>query len=948
MVLRVLNVAEKPSAAKEITNVLKAGQQSSVRPGLSRFNQIYEFDMNLEGTHARMAFTSVLGHLKGSDFEDRVRKWGTCDPVDLLDPSRTNVEWFVPEDKHALAETLRRESRRADWLVLWLDCDSEGEKIAFDVADVCKQSKPNIVVKRARFSAMTRGDLFRAVTQLDQPNERVAQMVSTRQEIDLRAGSAYTRFLTIQLEKFALVGDDERQIVSYGPCQFPTLGLVVDRWLKIQNFVRRPFWVFDLSLQGCKVQFDWARKHLFDEYTSMTLYELCLEEAERDNMMVTVTRVDKRMKNRWRPLPLSTVELQKVSSRSLRISSHRAMEIAESLYNKGLISYPRTETDRFDRSYDLRDLVAKQVDHPNWGQFASRLLSPPSQEDPLAFTWPRSGSNDDGAHPPIHPTDAAPAGFDSMDHQKMYEYITKRFLAACSIDARGAETKAEVRVGTSELFTARGLIVEERGYLEVIYPFEKWTDKEMPVALLHVNANVPIDLFVLRQSRTQPPPLLQESDLIALMDHHGIGTDATIAEHIKKVIDRNYVEKLQGGGFSPTQIGQALVIAHEQCQLHLARPDMRAKQERQLKQILTAEMEPVHVLTNALSEYRSKFQHLRQNRDVLDTVFRERFQAITARTWATLIPQFSKCGVCNQLADLKSSVSNSSGGRGQVTSRGRSRTRGRGRGRAQRHASVGREGADRALHCTSCNQTLKLPRNGNLDRSEHDCPICRFQVISVTNSVSNSTHTVCPMCMNNPPQESGFNPEGKTSEFRCFNCTNNQCRLARGTPAGLSDVAKCPKCGRPCTLREVASGSRLISCTAGRGNCDFVYFFPRNSIERLRRADGSCERCGSAMLEVDFSPAARPPGAPGSFRGCIWCDAHYENALRAMGEDRDVPRHPHPGSRFGGLSGRGRASNLRGSARTFNGGDIEGSGRGRSRFRGGWRGRGQTGMRFPR
>lgn len=940
-------MAEKPSAAREIVAVLRGSQHSETRPGLSRFNHIYEFDMNLAGNQARMIFTSVIGHLKSSDFESRVRKWGTCDPAALLDRNQTNVEWFVAEDKLPLAETLRRESRRADWLVLWLDCDSEGEKIAFDVADVCKEGKPNIIVKRARFSAMTRPDLFRAVAHLEEPNERVAQMVSTRQEIDLRAGSAYTRFLTLQLEKFVLVGEDERQIISYGPCQFPTLGLVVDRWLKIQNFVRRPFWVFDLSLRNCKVPFEWARKHLFDEYTAMALYELCIEEAEQDEMMVTVTRVDKRVKSRWRPLPLSTVELQKVASRSLRINSHRAMEIAEALYNKGLISYPRTETDRFDKSYNLRDLVSKQTSHLNWGQYATRILSPPSEGDAMTFTWPRTGKNDDGAHPPIHPTDATPDSFDSRDHQRIYEYITKRFLASCSIDARGAETRVEVRAGISEYFTARGLIVEERGYLEIMHPFEKWTEKEMPLALLHPNARLPFESLTFRRSQTQPPPLLQEADLIALMDHYGIGTDATIAEHIKKVLDRKYVEKLAGGGFSPTQIGQALVIAHEQCQLHLARPHMRAKQEQQLKQILTSQLEPSQVLSSALSEYLSKFQHLRQNRDVIDAVFRERFQAVTAQSWSTLIPRFSRCGACRQPMDLKGTDTggNAGRGRGQGTgrSRGRARTRGRARGRA--HPSVRREGADRALHCNTCNKTLKVPRNGNLDVSQSECPICRYQVISVTNPVSEAKHTVCPHCMNNPPQDANINPEGKTSEFRCFSCTNSQCNLARGIPAGHSDVAKCPKCARACVLREVSSGSRLISCSAERGTCDFVYFFPRNSVQSLRRADGACTRCGSAFLEVSFSPAVVPPGAPAAFCGCIWCDARYESVLRAIGEDRDVPRPPHPGNR-NVRAVRGRSSSY-GSWRGRGGsGDIEGGGRGN--FRGSWRGRGRTGTRFPR
>lgn len=964
MVLRILNVAEKPSAAREIVAVLRQGQQSERRQGGSRYNQIHEFDMQVAGNPARMIFTSVSGHLKSSDFEDRVRKWGTCDPADLLDPSRTTVEWFVSEDKIALAQTLRTESRRADWLILWLDCDSEGEKIAFDVADVCKEGKPNITVKRARFSAMTRTDLFRAVANLCEPNENVANMVSTRQEIDLRAGSAYTRYLTKQLEKYALVGEDERQLISYGPCQFPTLGLVVDRWLKIQNFISRPFWVFDLKLRNCKVPFDWVRKHIFDEVTAMTLYELCIEEAEQDGMLASVTRIDKRARNRWRPLPLSTVELQKTASRTLRINSHRTMEIAEALYNKGLISYPRTETDRFDKSYNLRDLVAKQISHPNWGQYASRLLSPSSPQDPVTFTWPRAGKNDDHAHPPIHPTDAAPTSFDSHEHQRVFEYITKRFLASCSIDARGAETRVEVRASVSEYFAAKGLIIEERGYLEVMDPFEKWSERDMPVTLLNQNARVPIEALTFRESRTQPPPLLQESDLIALMDHHGIGTDATIAEHIKKVLERQYVEKVAGGGFSPTQIGQALVIAHEQCQIHLARPHMRARQEEQLKHILTSQMEPSQVLNNALSEYMSKFQHLRQSSTVIDAVFRDRFQTATAQTWGTLIPSFLRCGVCRGQMDLKGSETGGIPPRGRGRGGAANHSRGRGRGRGLRHPSIRRDGVDRAVHCSQCERTLKVPRNGILEAISHECPNCQYQIVSVTNTTSNYKHTICPKCLNDPPQDITINPERKTSEFRCFNCTNTACSMARGTPASHGDVAKCPKCGRDCSLRESRDGnSKMVSCTGGR-DCNWVYFFPKGAVQTLARASGSCTSCNSAFLDIVLRHSAIPPGAVSSFRGCIWCDDRYKQLLIGIGEERDIPRTPHPGN----LARRGRATSLRGRGYTAaargrgseqRAPDLEDFGRGngfsnQNHWRRGQsigryqRGRGQTGTHFPR
>lgn len=934
MVLRVLNVAEKPSAAREIVQVLCHGQQFTSRRSYSQYNQIYEFDTTLSGIRAHMIFTSVSGHLKENNFEDRVRKWNTCDPADLLDRSRSHVIWCVHPEKLDLARTLRDESRRADWLVLWLDCDSEGEKIAEDVRDVCREGKPSIVVKRARFSAMTRTDISRAIGNLGELNETVARMVATRQEIDLRAGAAYTRFLTLQLEKFQLTPGAEKQMISYGPCQFPTLGLVVDRWLRIQNFVSRPFWVFDLILKNCKVPFEWSRKHLFDEYSAMALYELCVEEAEHEDYTVTVTRVEKRMRNRWRPLPLSTVELQKVASRSLRVDSHRAMVVAEALYNKGLISYPRTETDRFDTSYNLKGLIEKQIGHPDWGQFASRLLSPPNQQDSVTFTWPRAGRNDDKAHPPIHPTDSAPSSFESHDHQKVYEYITKRFLASCSIDAIGAETKVEVRAGISEYFSARGLIVEQYGYLEVIHPFEKWTEKDMSVQLLEPNAKLPFESLTLRQSQTQPPPLLQEADLIALMDHHGIGTDATIAEHIKKVLERNYVEKLHGGGFSPTQIGQALVIAHELCQLPLARPHMRAKQEEQLKQIQSSSMQASEVLHNVLSDYKTKFQHLRQNRNTIDVVFQQRFPGATTQSWDTLIPNFSRCGTCRQRMDLKGT----SNGvrlprpRRQSNSRARGRGSSRGRGRTSSHASIRLEGADRALQCNRCNKTLKVPRNGALEASEHECPICNYQVVQITNMTSNAQHTVCPKCMNEPPQDRNTNPEGKTSEFRCFSCTHATCSLAKGSPPGNADVARCPRCDRACVLREASTGTILISCSGGRNVCDFVYFFPRGVVAQVRRAQGTCTRCGSARLNASFEAGAVPHGASSTFVGCVWCDEGYSGALRSMGCERDVPKAPHPGIR-GGVGGDAR--------------DIEGGGRGRWRGRG-QMGRGQVGNRFTR
>ncbi|KAK3063938.1 hypothetical protein LTS18_011552, partial [Coniosporium uncinatum] len=125
------------------------------------------------------------------------------------------------------------------------------------------------------------------------------------------------------------------------------------RKLCVQNFVPEPFWKISVI-------------HEKDGVKPVTiLFERCL--AART---ARVTKTDKKATRKWKPLPLTTVELQKCGSRFLRIDSQRVMKIAEDLYTKGWISYPRTETDQFDRGMGLRRLVEKQTQDSRWGAFA--------------------------------------------------------------------------------------------------------------------------------------------------------------------------------------------------------------------------------------------------------------------------------------------------------------------------------------------------------------------------------------------------------------------------------------------------------------------------------------------------------------------------------------------------------------------------------------------------
>lgn len=207
---------------------------------------------------------------------------------------------------------------------------------------------------------------------------------------------------------------------------------------------------------------------------------------------------------------------------------------------RGWISYPRTETDQFDPGIDLKAIITKQTPNNQWGTFAQDLVDG-------GFSRPRAGRNNDQAHPPIHPVNYVDPHSLSDEERRVYEFVVRRFLACCSEDAKGETSTVELTYGP-EIFTASGLIVLQRNYLDA-YPYDKWeSTRQLPKFTLH-ETFTPTEAKM-SDGKTTPPGYLTEPELIALMDANGIGTDATMAEHIAKIKERSYViaRSRTGGG----------------------------------------------------------------------------------------------------------------------------------------------------------------------------------------------------------------------------------------------------------------------------------------------------------------------------------------------------------------------------------------------------------------
>ena len=596
----VLNVAEKPSVAKEIVKHLSKNNSTKTF-NASKYNPIYEFPYLLKNEEVRMRVTSVSGHIMNLEFMKPYNSWNMVSPDELF---TAPIQKIVTQDKHDVVATLKFASRGINMLALWLDCDREGENIAYEVIHLVLQASPlpNSAIYRAHFSALTATDIVNAAQNLRFPKVELADAVDARQEIDLRLGAAFTRLQTMRLrnENQMLMNS----LISWGPCQFPTLGFVVNRYLEITNFVSEEYWTIDLSIQKSKekvAKFTWKRDKLFDFQVTLALYEKCLSESE-----CTITHMSKNPKTKYKPVPLSTIEFEKLAASKLRIGSEKAMAIAEKLYQQGIISYPRTETDMFKSTINLRELIEIHKHNPSWGGYVEGMIQG-------NFSPPRKGGHDDNSHPPIHPVKSVTTAELTGDEFKVYELITRRFLACCSQDAKGFETRVEATIG-GELFECKGIEVIEENFLK-IYVYMKWNEAQLPM-FQEGEKFVPSSLLM-NQHKTQPPSLLSESDLIGVMDKAGIGTDATIHQHIKTIQDRKYVEKTPAGLFKPTSLGLALVKGYAEIGTSLHQPELRAKMERELNGIVNKTSDKEQVIRSIMLEMTDVFAKVKREFQVI-------------------------------------------------------------------------------------------------------------------------------------------------------------------------------------------------------------------------------------------------------------------------------------------------------------------------------------------
>ena len=557
--MRKLIITEKANAARRISTILSDGKShSSTSGGVT----VISFESGGDDYDV----VSLRGHIIELDYPKEYNDWSSTSPVDLV---------YAPQVKtvrvKSILNMIKDLATKADEIIIATDYDREGELIGMET--VREAGADMGIVRRAKFSALTKGEVENAFSNLTDPDKKLADAAEARQIIDLAWGAVLTRLISLSS------GQVGKNFMSVGRVQSPTLKLLVDRHEEIESFVPKPYWELVGKFGILAFKGSHASNPFWDKDEAEAILAVVADYKEG-----TVKSFEVTPKEEYRPAPFDTTQMQ-VEANKIGIPPTTAMKLAEDLYTGGYISYPRTENTEYPKTLNLRSVLEKLKD----GEFKSEAEEILAQEKII----PSKGKRRTTDHPPIYPTAGASADKMKGDKWKLYELIVRRFLATVAPNAESEVTHCVIDVG-GEDFNAEGYVLKKKGWKKYYGKYIKSNDSKLPA--LKVGDTVDIRSMGIVESETKPPYRYNQGSLIQEMDRLQLGTKSTRHDIIGKLYSRNYV---QGNYMIPTPSGIALTKALENHGGGITEPDMTAKLESDMLKIMDGERTLDSVVTES-------------------------------------------------------------------------------------------------------------------------------------------------------------------------------------------------------------------------------------------------------------------------------------------------------------------------------------------------------------
>lgn len=629
-----LYIAEKPSVAQEFAKALKLNMKKQ--------------DGYLESESAIV--TWCVGHLVTMSYpevyDERYKRW-----------SLTTLPFLPKEWKYEIIDGVKKQFtivsgllNRKDVTCIYVCTDSgrEGEYIYRLVEQMAGvKGKKRL---RVWIDSQTEEEILRGIQEAKDLSEydHLSDSAYLRAKEDYLMGINFSRLLTLQYGRAVSSFQNVKYtVISVGRVMTCVLGMVVRREREIRSFVKTPFYrvLLTQELLGKAFDGEWRAVEGSAYFQSPLLYKENGFKKEDDAKALIqklkaitpqealVVSVERKKETRYAPLLFNLAELQNECSKRFKISPDETLKITQELYEKKLVTYPRTD------ARVLSTAVAKEIhknlgglrQYPTAASFAQEILTKGSQKGIEKTRYTNDKQITD--HYAIIPTGQGISVLKSLSPvaQKVYELIARRFLSIFYPPAIYQKT-ALVTQMEKEKFFANFRVLMEEGYLKVTpnVPDNKKEEEQDASAdlseelkTLKKGMKLPVKAIKIKEGETSPPKrynsgsmilamenagqLIEDEELRAQIKGSGIGTSATRAEILKKLVNIKYIalnKKTQM--ITPTLLGENIFDVVNVSIRSLLNPELTASWEKGLTYVANGEI--------TSEEYMGKLEHFVRSR----------------------------------------------------------------------------------------------------------------------------------------------------------------------------------------------------------------------------------------------------------------------------------------------------------------------------------------------
>lgn len=439
-------------------------------------------------------------------------------------------KYEVSSDKKALVSKLKTLSKNAETVWLASDEDREGEAISWHLAEELKLDKKK--TKRIVFHEITKSAILKAI---DNPREIDYNLVNAQQ-----ARRVLDRLVGYELSP--VLWRKIKGGLSAGRVQSVSVRLIVEREREIQNF--NAVATYSIVAEFVNEAGKAFKAKLPKNFNTKKEAEDFLNQNIGSKYKVADLETKPTKKSPTAPFTTST--LQQEAARKLYLPVGITMQLAQRLYEAGLITYMRT--DSVNLSKEAMDAAEAEIIKSYGKEFSK----------PRVFANKNKGAQE--AHEAIRPTDMSRHTVNiDRDQARLYDLIWKRTLASQMSDAQLERTNVKIEADNhSEIFTASGEVLLFEGFLKVYLEGHDDDEEEQEGMLpaLKINEKLANNYITATERYSRPPARYTEASLVKKLEELGIGRPSTYAPTISTIINRNYVEKgtLEGQERNYTQL----------------------------------------------------------------------------------------------------------------------------------------------------------------------------------------------------------------------------------------------------------------------------------------------------------------------------------------------------------------------------------------------------------